>query len=69
MRILSLQEMALAVRQRIDIDGQENAYGGNSEGYITDTRINRLFKCVHFWIMGFTDVEIRPKLLFQSLHA
>ena len=36
MRSQSVQQLALSVRQRADAGGQENAFGGNSEEFITD---------------------------------
>lgn len=39
MRCQSLAQMALAVRQRVDLGGQQNAFGGNSGDNITDTEM------------------------------
>lgn len=40
-RTQSLAEMALAVRQRIDLNGQQNAFGSNSTGYVTDQEVTQ----------------------------
>lgn len=39
MRSVGLPQLALAVRQRADLGGQQNAFGGNSATYITDAEI------------------------------
>ncbi len=40
-RTQSLAEMALSVRQRIDLDGQQLAFGSNGQGYITDQEMTQ----------------------------
>lgn len=42
MRSQSFVEIALAVRQRADLDGQQNAFGGNSGGNITDAEMTMM---------------------------
>jgi hypothetical protein len=39
MRSLSLPEFSLAVRQRADLSGQQNAFGANGDGEITDAEM------------------------------
>jgi hypothetical protein len=39
MRAQSLTQLALNVRQMIDADGQQNAFGQNANSYITDTEM------------------------------
>jgi hypothetical protein len=39
MRSLALQQIALSVRQRADLGGQQNAYGGNSGGFVVDQEL------------------------------
>ena len=52
MRPLSLIEMALAVRQRVDINGQQNSYGANSQGYITDSELTAYLVSSVRWNYG-----------------
>ena len=40
MRTQSLPQMALQVRQRVDLDGQQNAFGFNTAGSITDSELS-----------------------------
>jgi hypothetical protein len=42
MRSVAYQQVALAVRQRADLDGQQNAYGANSDSYITDSELGAM---------------------------
>lgn len=42
MRSVALPQLALAVRQRADLDGQQNAFGGNGSSYITDSEITTI---------------------------
>lgn len=39
MRSQSLVEMALSVRQLLDLDGQTLAYGANASSYVTDVEM------------------------------
>jgi hypothetical protein len=39
MRSVAVQQLALQVRQRADLSGQQNAFGSNSGGNITDTEM------------------------------
>ena len=39
MRSLAVQQIALAVRQRADLSGQQNAFGGNAGGFIIDPEL------------------------------
>lgn len=42
MRYQSLQQLALSVRQRADLGGQQNAFGGNSAENITDLEMTTM---------------------------
>lgn len=39
MRVQAVQQLALAVRQRADLGGQQNAFGGNSQDNVSDTEM------------------------------
>jgi hypothetical protein len=39
MRSVAVQQLALQVRQRADLSGQQNAFGSNTSGNITDTEM------------------------------
>jgi len=41
-RSVAFQQLALAVRQRADLDGQQQAYGSNSDNYITDAEMGTM---------------------------
>jgi hypothetical protein len=43
MRAMSLPEMALLARQMVDIGGQQNAFGDNSNDNVTDSEITSYF--------------------------
>jgi hypothetical protein len=44
MRSFSLPEFALAVRQRADLGGQQNAFGSNTSGEITDAELQSMIQ-------------------------
>jgi hypothetical protein len=41
-RAVAFQQLALQIRQRGDLDGQQNAYGANTNNYITDTELGSI---------------------------
>lgn len=60
MREVGLAQLALQVRQRLDLDGQENVFGGNTTSNITDTEMttyiqNSLCECFEHLVQRFGD--------------
>jgi hypothetical protein len=53
LRSQSLPEIALAIRQRVDLSGQQNAYGSNSAGEITDSELQFIIwaKTARLWAL------------------
>ena len=50
MRAQALQQLALSVRQRADLGGQQNAFGGNSAENITDSEMVTMLNASYGWV-------------------